>query len=435
MIRTLNLAILILLTSSIYGQNSPIDVPTLLLENQKKLGLTDSDLISYDISDSYTTQQLGITHVYLTQKFMDIPVFNGILNLNVSGNKLLTFGNKWVPDLVAQAPNNTPSISVLSAIERSRVDLGHATTNPILLSVEKNALGQETTFLFEDRLLSRDDIPVELVWLSKNKKDVKLCWVVTIYELAEENIWNIFIDAHSGEFIEKHNQVIQCSFGFNQCNEKTTGQNHVSETSSLSMLSDSAYKVFPLTIESPNHGDRMTIVTPWHAAGTDSPATTLNWHDDGSTNYTKTRGNNVNAYEDIGANNSPGFSPDTANLQFDYPFDPFLPPADNVSAAITNLFYWNNVIHDIMYLYGFDEVSGNFQNDNLSRGGDDGDYVRAEGLDGGGLNNANFYTPSDGNRPRMQMTPINRNRIWNPSAPGQASSSRPETSGASTSGV
>ena len=36
---------------------------------------------------------------------------------------------------------------------------------------------------------------------------------------------------------------------------------------------------------------------------------------------------------------------------------------------MSNLFYWNNVIHDILYEYGFDEVSGNFQENNFANGG------------------------------------------------------------------
>ena len=60
-------------------------------------------------------------------------------------------------------------------------------------------------------------------------------------------------------------------------------------------------------------------------------------------------------------------------------------------------------MHDVMYQYGFDEVSGNFQNNNLGRGGIGNDFVKAEALDGGGSNNANFSTPVDGSSGRMQM--------------------------------
>ncbi len=78
--------------------------------------------------------------------------------------------------------------------------------------------------------------------------------------------------------------------------------------------------------------------------------------------------------------------------------------AEHVSSgAVTNLFYWNNIIHDVQYQYGFDEAAGNFQVNNYGRGGAGNDSVQAEAQDGGGTNNANFATPADGSRPRMQM--------------------------------
>lgn len=52
------------------------------------------------------------------------------------------------------------------------------------------------------------------------------------------------------------------------------------------------------------------------------------------------------------------------------------------------------MVHDLYYRYGFDEVSGNFQQDNYGRGGRDGDAVIANAQDGSGYNNANFMTVS-----------------------------------------
>ncbi|MBK7226958.1 MAG: M36 family metallopeptidase [Saprospiraceae bacterium] len=70
---------------------------------------------------------------------------------------------------------------------------------------------------------------------------------------------------------------------------------------------------------------------------------------------------------------------------------------------MTNLFYWNNLIHDVTYNHGFTEAAGNFQVNNYGRGGVGADDVRAEAQDGGGTCNANFGTPPDGSRPTMQM--------------------------------
>jgi hypothetical protein len=130
------------------------------------------------------------------------------------------------------------------------------------------------------------------------------------------------------------------------------------------------------------------------------------WHDDGERSYVVTRGNNVHAYADADADNQPdpGSSPDGGpGLVFDFAFDPDRPPAQNAAAAVTNLFYWNNTVHDVAYRYGFDEAAGNFQNTNVTGAGAGGDYVQAEALDGSGLNNANFGTPPEGRSPRMQM--------------------------------
>lgn len=77
--------------------------------------------------------------------------------------------------------------------------------------------------------------------------------------------------------------------------------------------------------------------------------------------------------------------------------------ADNRNVAVQNLFYLNNVVHDILYSAGFTEAAGNFQQDNFNNGGLGGDPVNVEAQDGSGTDNANFSTPRDGRRPRMQM--------------------------------
>src|SRR5439155_8919861 len=73
------------------------------------------------------------------------------------------------------------------------------------------------------------------------------------------------------------------------------------------------------------------------------------------------------------------------------------------SAAITNLFYWNNILLDVHYKYGFTEAAGNFQVNNYGKGGAGNDSVQADAQDGSGTNNANFSTPPDGSSGRMQM--------------------------------
>ena len=66
---------------------------------------------------------------------------------------------------------------------------------------------------------------------------------------------------------------------------------------------------------------------------------------------------------------------------------------------MSNLYFANNRIHDMLYRYGFDEASGNFQVNNYGHGGAGTDAVNAEAQDGAGINNANFGTPPDGSPP------------------------------------
>lgn len=126
-------------------------------------------------------------------------------------------------------------------------------------------------------------------------------------------------------------------------------------------------------------------------------------------------GNNVDAYADL-------VSPDGYNVpesgivdiranstdefEFDHSYDTLLAPAassEQIEAAVTQLFFVNNWLHDWYYDSGFNEQAGNAQADNFGRGGDGKDVLLAQGQDYGGRNNANMSIPSDGSSPRMQM--------------------------------
>ena len=149
--------------------------------------------------------------------------------------------------------------------------------------------------------------------------------------------------------------------------------------------------------------DAQTVVNGPGAGNDELP---VGWLGNGAQSTINIAGNNVNAYLDTIENGQAdkGGTPVTTG--------DFLAAADlaveptaghNNEVAVQNLFYLNNTIHDILYRHGFDEAAGNFQIDNFGNGGVGEDPVRAEAQDGGGTDNANFATPPDGSRPRMQM--------------------------------
>ena len=135
----------------------------------------------------------------------------------------------------------------------------------------------------------------------------------------------------------------------------------------------------------------------------------LGWMTDG-TNLTD--GNNVEAGLDLVGPDGVDAPVAGAARVFNFAYNPAPgspPPGDSPTLAnyrngeVTDMFFWTNMYHDSLYQLGFNEVARNFQNNNFGRGGAQADRVSAEAQDASGTNNANFTTPSDGLRGKMQM--------------------------------
>lgn len=397
----------ILFAVQICAQTNATQVHKLLRSEAKKFGLHDRDVAEYRITDSYLSETTGVTHVYLQQQLGGVDVYNAIFGIHHIGDKVIKSTNRFlnIPDgaSVPQVIPVNPDLALQSAAKH----LGANIVKVEAKTTHLNAKGHLVKAVFGKAGVSRENITTSLYWDRIEDGSLKLMWQVAIYEIDSDKYWMISIDAETGKFLKQRDMVLHCEFHvdhsepFQQCD-------HGVSYDAGKEFSSNSYRVFSAPIESPNHGARSLVSAPWNMAGPDNAATSLEWHNDGTTTYTTTRGNNVYAYEDRNNDNLPGNSPTSATLNFDFPFDPAADPVDFEHAAITNLFYWNNITHDILYQYGFDEPSGNFQRDNLNRGGHGNDYVLAEAQDGSGTNNANFYTPADGTNPRMQMF------LWSP---------------------
>jgi len=193
------------------------------------------------------------------------------------------------------------------------------------------------------------------------------------------------------------------------------------------------YNVFKWGVNDPSVGNRTmekenfdALASPagWHALPyTNDPSFKgVKSSNDFWRNTTTTWGNNAFAQENWEGQNSymNNYRPDAGKSKvFDYPYAPHKtekPDAMDeaqkyINATITQLFYTTNMVHDLYYRYGFDEVSGNFQQYNFGRGGAENDAVIANAQDGSGFNNANFMTPPDGQNGRMRMY------LWNTAMP------------------
>ncbi|PSK46005.1 cytokinesis protein 3 [Elsinoe australis] len=179
--------------------------------------------------------------------------------------------------------------------------------------------------------------------------------------------------------------------------------------------SHSTFSVYPWPVANPDEGNVTTVANPENVLF--SP---YGWFSINGTDYSDTRGNNAIAQpnRDGSANVENEARPQGGvNKAFFFPLDlARQDPLDYIDFSTSQLFYTANIVHDVFYALGFNELAGNFQFNNFGRGGSGGDGVTLNSQDGSGLNNANFATPPDGTPGRMRMY------IWNSTTPRRDSS-------------
>lgn len=387
-------------------------------------GLPSNPEATYVVTDNY--QSRGFRNIYLAQKVHGVPVYGSSIHLIEVKNSLILLPSRYIQEPqkeVFEKGNLTIEQAFGLAFQQLNV-----TDEGKLTSTEE----YHPTYTIFSHPQVEGKAYGGYVWY-QGEVGIRHA-IFASFEPKGHSEWhNFVIDARTSEIIEEYTYTSECSFDEHTfVREAEAFTQQLSSVSTAKTAASGSYRVLELPIESPVHGSLALISNP-HSL-TASP---FGWHDvDGSAGaeFTITRGNNVHAYEDRGNNNQPGYSPDGgALLNFDFPFTLNLDIDSILDASITNLFYVNNMMHDIMYYYGFDEASGNFQENNYGRGGLEEDEVRAESQDGSGTNNANFSTPVDGNRPRMQMYLWNRpgssgsNNILRVNSPASIAGSYPAT--------
>lgn len=371
--------------------------------NPEQFGLLASDVKDLKVTNETFFAPAKLTNIYIQQSYLGIPIHNALFSVHIQDGQVVSWSNRFCQSVSAKIGSSEPVLTQGQALLKAAEQLGYPAPASMRMMADKG--GSQKEVIYERSNLSLEDIPVKLVWYASEDGRIYLTWEVAIYETNAQNYWMARVDAGNGRLIDKSNLVVHCSWDADHTHCLATDHVHgVSEMDAFSTTDGSTYRVYKEPIESPIHGGRTLEAEP-----ADPIASPFGWHDtdgmDGA-EYTVTRGNNVHAYTDTDANNSPdpGSDPDGGSgLDFDFTLDLTMEPNTYRPAAVTNLFYWNNYIHDFAYQYGFNEANGNFQVNNYGRGGLGTDDVRAEAQDGSGTNNANFFTPADGSRPRMQM--------------------------------
>jgi extracellular elastinolytic metalloproteinase len=348
--------------------------------NLPLLGLEAADLDGYEVTDSVFSRVSGATHIYLRQVHQGISVYNAQLQVNVNRDgRIISVNNAFVPGLGQAVAPVAPVVGAPRAVQSLVTHLGLGVAGAPRVIGTAKGVGSDTRLAFPE--LARSEIAARLMWLPMRRGDVRLVWNFQVEMLAGDHWYDVTVDARSGALLTRRDYIAEAD-----------------------------YRVFPSPLETAAHApipppaDGRTVETD----PDDASASPLAWHNNGTTAFTITRGNNVHAWEDSDGNDAPPATDVDCGAGLDCEFDAPIDfgtqaPSTYQDAAVANLFYWNNIIHDIQWQYGFDEPAGNFQVDTFGNGGVGGDDVQALAQSGLGNCNANFGTPVDGSRPRMRM--------------------------------
>ncbi|MFT3793609.1 T9SS-dependent M36 family metallopeptidase [Flavobacterium sp.] len=397
-----------------FAQTNKQKIQTYFENNRSKYGLSGQDISDLTIQNEVLGSGTKITSCYVSQRYNGTEIYNIQANVSIKDGQVLRENNTFIANVAQKVNATAPVLTMYEAASRAYSQLGMG-SDASFTQIE-NLNGK--TILLSDGV-QEDPITAKLVYQPMGNQ-LKLAWAFQFYTHDAKHYWSVRIDALNGQVLDKQDLTINCTFGNGRHSEHNHGFNFYEagfKNSAESVLEVNAgsYRVIPYNYTSPNHSPFQVITSPSNAL-----ASPNGWHNanaiGGTTAgliFTYSRGNNMLVQEDANGDNGTGTRADGgAELNFDFSYPgPTGIPNTYTNASITNLFYMTNIMHDVWYQYGFDEASGNFQQNNLGRGGvvsAAGDAVFGDAQDGYSqttptLNNANFTPTNDGVRPRIQM--------------------------------
>ena len=389
-----------MLTPPVDGEVKPLEiVDQFILTNAQLFGHSVAQVKDARVTREDVAKHNGMTTLVLNQQLDGIPVFKTILRASVTKRgEIITLGDHFISDpatasgkqpalraqLIAQ-----PQVTVAKAISLAAASLNDVV--PVEAVAAKGVpAGRERKQTFTAP--GQSDTTAQLTWMPMSASSILLAWDVVSMSHSHKAMFRTLVDAVSGRVLYR--------------------------ASLTNSISDASYRVYAdATTKQPRKSPTPmspTLSTPGSAQGSvvtrslitldalDTTASPNGWINDGAQ---ETQGNNVDAHTDIDGDDIADSPRPNGGMgrSFDFALDLAQSPSQYKSAAVTNLFYVNNWMHDRLYQLGFTESAGNFQLSNFSRGGLGNDAVQADAQDGSGTNNANFSTPPDGSSGRMQM--------------------------------
>ncbi|MBK7707172.1 MAG: M36 family metallopeptidase [Acidobacteria bacterium] len=383
-------------------------------ENDSLIGVDAAGADQLKITADYTNPDGNLSFAHLEQRINGIPVFRGEIKAGFTkSGEIIRVINNLAPGLDYESL----STDFRNPLDAVKAAAGHANVDVNKLDLKR---GESDDLRTE---FGRGDwaTTAEKMYFPTEPGVARASWRVLIWQPV--NAFYVIVDAATGTMLWRKN--------ITEDQTQSATYNVYANPNAMINVADNP---FPLTPgpTSPNGAQGAAISrTSVTRIGNEAPYTFNNngWITDGGN---ETDGNANEAGLDRDSTNGVDVTNGRAvgtSRTFNFPVNPLNPntntgdtpiPAGEVvspcasivqphgmndaqRAAVTQLFYINNWYHDELYRLGFTEQARNFQGLNFGRGGSENDRVSAEAQDCSGTNNANFSTPADGARGRMQM--------------------------------
>lgn len=330
---------------------------------------TDLEPPHAHIVRDYQTKHNGVRHVRWQQQRDGLDIFGAHLTVNLTrDNEIINISSRalYMPSVQFHEADN---VDQANAIEIASGELG----------------GSEV----------RKTYKIRQVWYPLDMISCVKSWEVAIEVEGDHEARDFIIRADTGKIV------------FNQ--SLTWGAQDIT----LNVFTDDS--PVPLT-PGPNAPTNFTPPSTSRQLLTfsalDTNASPQGWIPDGSNELL---GNNADVYADWNEDSLPD-SPRLTGFPFrvfDRPVNLAQHPTNYTAFSQVQAFYWANFIHDRLYTLGFDEPSGNFQQDNFGLGGTGGDRLKIEVQNGYslGFSSANqaYYTGfGDGTEGKVTVSIFSR---------------------------
>ncbi|MFT4802595.1 MAG: extracellular elastinolytic metalloproteinase [Flavobacteriaceae bacterium] len=390
-----------LLTISIHSQEElkVIDkqISSLFQSNNNKQN------IGWEITSEHVSRISNVHHIYFSQIINGLIVENTESSIHIkSSGELINESNRFInldSKKTLKKPSN--SLSAIEAVKYAAHQLNYKINIPLEIIEKEKGINKQTKISNGGFTLT--DIIAKLKYLLDENDELVLVWDLSVFEKSFEHNWNIFVDANSGKILKKVDNLFNCIgpddiINHNVLNKSDSKIDYTVKNDNEFIDCENCYEVFSYPLESPYFGDRTIVINPANLI-----ASPFGWHDTNEfpgAESNSTTGNNISAF--IYDN---GYQPNGGELLnfTEYPFDPNYSEENNSKdASIANVFYWSNLVHDVLYMYGFDEKSGNFQQNNYGNGGLDDDYINIFSQDDFNCNAGISMFP-DGFNPFVKM--------------------------------